>query len=278
MTVAVRFVSGTGAPRIGALDGGTIRDAGPSGPAGFVPDEASWAALEAASGPEHSVADVQLLPPVVPSKVICIGLNYRDHAEESGVEPPVVPVVFTKHPSSLIGHGAPIVLPPEETRPDFEGEVAFVFSRRFRRVTAADALANVGAYTAFNDVSGRRAQLETPLQQFTFGKSFDSFGPIGPGLARMSGVDVSSLSIRTTVSGEVMQESNTRNFIFPLETVIAYISMATTIEPGDVLATGTPGGVGDSRQPPRYLRHGDTVEIDVQGIPTLRNGVEAENR
>jgi 2,4-diketo-3-deoxy-L-fuconate hydrolase len=276
MTLAVRFVSPAGDIRIGALDGTTIRDAGPSGPRGFVPDEAAWAALDAAPGEQHALGDVELLPPVVPGKVICIGLNYRDHAEENDLEPPEVPVVFTKHPTCLVGHGAPIRLPAEETRPDFEGEVAFVFSRTFRRAAPGDARATVGAYTAFNDVSGRRAQLETPLRQFTFGKSFDSFGPIGPALARTAGVDVASLAIRTTVSGELMQDSNTRNLIFSLEELVAYISLATTIEAGDVLATGTPGGVGDSRRPPRYLRAGDVVEIDVQGIPTLRNAVELE--
>jgi 2-keto-4-pentenoate hydratase/2-oxohepta-3-ene-1,7-dioic acid hydratase in catechol pathway len=277
MTRAVRFAA-DGDVRLGRLEGEVIRDAGPSGPMGFVPSDQAWEALERADGTERALDGVRLLPPVVPSKVVCIGLNYRDHAEESKLDIPEVPIIFAKHPSSLVGEGAPIVIPREETRPDYEGELALVFGARIRRARDTAARAAVGAYCAFNDVSGRRAQLETPLRQFTFGKSFDTFGPIGPCLVRADGVDLGALSIRTTVSAEVMQDSNTRNLIFGVEELVEYISIATTIEAGDVLATGTPGGVGDSRNPPRYLRSGDVVEIDVEGVPTLRNPVEAEGQ
>jgi 2-keto-4-pentenoate hydratase/2-oxohepta-3-ene-1,7-dioic acid hydratase in catechol pathway len=275
-TRAVRFSATEGDVRIGRLEGEVIRDAGPAGPAGFVPSDQGWETLERADGPEHELARVRLLAPVVPSKVVCIGLNYRDHAEESELDIPEVPVVFAKHPSSLCGQGAPIVIPREETRPDYEGELALVFGTRIRRARGAAARAAVGAYCAFDDVSGRRAQLETPLRQFTFGKSFDTFGPIGPCLVRADGVDLGALTVRTVVSGEVMQDSNTRNLIFGVEELVEYVSTATTIEPGDVLATGTPGGVGDSRNPRRYLRPGDVVEVDVEGVPTLRNPVQAE--
>jgi 2-keto-4-pentenoate hydratase/2-oxohepta-3-ene-1,7-dioic acid hydratase in catechol pathway len=274
---AVRFQTAAGAVRIGRLDGTTIHDAGAGGPQGFVPDRDGWATIDAAAGAVYDIASVTLLAPVCPTKVICIGLNYRDHAEESALDIPTVPVVFAKWPSSLVGHEAPIILPREETRPDYEGELAVVFARRFSRASPAEARSLVGGYCAFNDVSGRRAQLETPLRQFTLGKSFDLFGPIGPCLVDADGVDLGNVDVSTRVSGEVLQSSNTRNLIFGIETLIEYISAATTIEAGDVLITGTPGGVGDSRTPPRYLVPGDVVEVSVTGCPTLRNPVVAEH-
>ena len=272
---AVRYRNGSGEIRIGRLDGDTIVDAGASGPRGFIPDAANWSALRGASGASHAAADVTFLPPVVPTKVICIGLNYRDHAAESQLAIPELPVVFAKWPSSLIGHGADIALPPEESRPDYEAELAVIFSRTFTRTSQADARATIGAYTAFNDVSGRQYQLDTPLRQFTVGKSFDTFGPIGPCLVEAEGVDLGALDVKLMLSGEVRQSSNTRNFIFPIERLVEYVSMATTIEAGDVLITGTPGGVGDSSDPRRYLRAGDVVEVDVEGVPTLRNTVRS---
>jgi 2-keto-4-pentenoate hydratase/2-oxohepta-3-ene-1,7-dioic acid hydratase in catechol pathway len=134
----------------------------------------------------------------------------------------------------------------------------------------------VGGISAFNDVSGRRAQLETPLRQFTLGKSFDTFAPLGPCIASLDGVDLADIQVRTTVSGELMQDASTRDLIFSVEDLIVYISAGVTLEPGDVIATGTPGGVGDSRQPPRYLREGDVVEVSVSAVGTLRNSVRLE--
>src|SRR5262249_19764387 len=159
------------------------------------------AALDAAGGDTHDLEGHELLAPVVPTKIICIGINYKAHAAETGREPPSVPVVFAKHTSSLTGHGAEIVLPPDETKPDFEGELAVVFGQTFRRASQADALSKIGGYTAFNDVSGRYFQQETPLSQFTMGKSFDTFGPLGPALVRTDGVDLGNLDLRTVVSG-----------------------------------------------------------------------------
>jgi 2-keto-4-pentenoate hydratase/2-oxohepta-3-ene-1,7-dioic acid hydratase in catechol pathway len=273
--MAVRFLNPMGEARIGRLDGDTVVDAGADAPRGFVPDDAGWAVIDAASGPTYAAADITYLPPVVPTKVICIGLNYRDHAEESELEIPALPVVFSKWPSCLNGHRQDIVLPPEETRPDYEGELAVVFAQRFTRANASDALGMVGGYCPFNDVSGRKYQLETPLRQFTVGKSFDTFGPMGPAIVDTAGVDLGALDVQTTVSGEVRQSSNTRNLIFPVERLVEYVSMATTIEAGDVLITGTPGGVGDSSDPKRYLRDGDVVEVSVTGCPTLVNPVRA---
>jgi acylpyruvate hydrolase len=273
---AVRYRNASGELRIGRLEGDQVVDAGPAGEQGVVPTRAAWAELAAAGGPAAPLGSVTLAHPVVPRKLICIGLNYRDHAEESELDIPDVPVIFAKWTTSLIGHGEAIVIPREETRPDYEGELAVVIGEPVFRATGAAARAAVGAYTCFHDVSGRRAQLETPLRQFTYGKSFDTFGPLGPCLVDADGVDLGALQVETVVSGETMQSSNTSNLIFGVEALVEYVSRGTTLEPGDVIATGTPGGVGDSRDPRRYLREGDVVEVTVSGVGTLRNPVTLE--
>ena len=273
---AVRFTDPRGEVRIGALDDETVRDAGPAGPQGFVATDEAWAELGHAAGPEYRVDEVTLLHPVVPEKILAIGLNYRSHAAESELDVPSVPVVFAKWTSSLIGPGEEIVIPREETRPDFEGEVAIVIGRRTYRATAENARQAIGGISALHDVSGRRAQLETPLRQFTLGKSFDTFTPMGPAIASIDGIDLEDIDIRTTVSGEVMQDANTRDLIFSVERLIVYLSAGLTLNPGAVIATGTPGGVGDSRKPPRYLRAGDSVDVYVGGVGTLTNPVVDE--
>jgi 2-keto-4-pentenoate hydratase/2-oxohepta-3-ene-1,7-dioic acid hydratase in catechol pathway len=273
---AVRFTTPSREERIGALRDTTIIDAGPAGPLGSAADDASWERVAAADGQHYEVGDVTLLHPVQPRKILAIGLNYRSHADESELDVPAVPVVFAKWPSSLIGPEQPIVIPREETRPDFEGELGVVIGRRTYRATREDALSAVGGITAVHDVSGRRAQLETPLRQFTLGKSFDSFTPLGPAIGSLDGLDLTDLDVRTTVSGEVMQDANTRDLIFSVVDLVEYLSRGLTLEPGDVIATGTPGGVGDSRSPKRYLHAGDVVEIYVEGVGTLRNPVRAE--
>jgi 2-keto-4-pentenoate hydratase/2-oxohepta-3-ene-1,7-dioic acid hydratase in catechol pathway len=274
---AVRFIDPAGQTRIGQLsDEGTIIDAGPAGPEGFVPTPEVWEALRTANGPCYEREQVRLLHPVVPRKILAIGLNYRSHAEESQLDVPHVPVVFGIWSSALIGDGAAIVVPREETRPDYEGELAVVIGRPTYRAEREQALEAIGGISAFNDVSGRRAQLETPLRQFTLGKSFDTFAPLGPCIASMDGIDLADIDVRTTVSGEVMQEANTRDLIFDVAELIVYLSAGVTLEPGDVIATGTPGGVGDSRTPPRYLREGDEVEVYIGGVGTLTNPVRME--
>jgi 2-keto-4-pentenoate hydratase/2-oxohepta-3-ene-1,7-dioic acid hydratase in catechol pathway len=274
---AVRFVNPAGETRIGALgEDGTITDAGAANPEGFVPTTLAWEALEQADGPTHSAGEVTLLHPVIPGKLIAIGLNYRTHAEESELASPSVPVVFAKFASSLIGPGEEIVIPREETRPDYEGELAVVIGRGTYRADRDEARAAVGGIAAINDVSGRRAQLETPLRQFTLGKSFDTFSPLGPCIASADGIDLANIDLRTTVSGEVMQDANTSDLIFSVVDLIQYISAGVSLYPGDVIATGTPGGVGDSRDPKRYLREGDTVEVYIEGVGTLSNPVRME--
>ena len=274
---AVRYrVGAEGAPRIGRLDGDTVVDAGASDIHGFVPSIENWGALESAAGERFAVADVTLLHPTVPEKIVAIGLNYRDHAEESKLELPDVPVVFAKFTSSLIGPEAAIVIPREETRPDWEGEVAVVIGRRTYRADELAARDAIGGISIMHDVSGRRAQLETPLRQFTLGKSFDTFSPFGPCVASADGFELDDIDISTTVNGETMQSSNTKHLIFSIVELIQYLSQGMTLEPGDVIATGTPAGVGDSRQPPVYLQDGDRVEITVAGVGTLSNPVERE--
>jgi 2-keto-4-pentenoate hydratase/2-oxohepta-3-ene-1,7-dioic acid hydratase in catechol pathway len=273
---AVRFVDPDGATRIGSLHDSRVRDAGPSGSQGFVPTPDAWRALAEASGPEYELGGIRLLHPVVPAKIVAIGLNYRSHADESELEVPPVPVVFAEWASSLIGPDEDVVVPHEETRPDFEGEVAVVLGGRLYRATPETARRAIGGISAFNDVTGRRAQLETPLRQFTLGKSFDTFSPFGPCIASPDGLQLDRIGLRTTVSGEVMQEARTDDLIFSPEELIAYVSRGMTLEAGDVIATGTPGGVGDSRKPPRYLEEGDVVEVWVEGVGTLRNRVRRE--
>jgi 2-keto-4-pentenoate hydratase/2-oxohepta-3-ene-1,7-dioic acid hydratase in catechol pathway len=274
---AIHYSVGDNAPRIGVLDGETVRDAGQAGPQGFVPTDEAWRALRSSEdGSEHRLDDVRVLPPVLPRQILAIGLNYRSHAAESELDVPSVPVVFAKLPSSVVGHGDDIVIPREETRPDFEGELAVVIGRTTYRATREDALAAIGGITVVHDVSGRRAQLETPLRQFTLGKSFDTFSPLGPCIASLDGVDLADVDVRTTVSGEVMQDASTRDLIFPVLDLVEYLSRGVTLQPGDVIATGTPGGVGDSRDPRRYLREGDVVEVSVSGVGTLRNAVRME--
>jgi 2-keto-4-pentenoate hydratase/2-oxohepta-3-ene-1,7-dioic acid hydratase in catechol pathway len=273
---AARFVDPSGAERIGRYSDEEIVDAGPAGVGGFVPSAEGWAEIEAASGPSYALAEVRLLHPVVPAKLIGIGLNYRDHAAESELDVPEVPVVFAMWPSALVGERAAIVIPRDETRPDFEGEVAVVLGRTVKNASPEEGLAAIGGYSAFNDVSGRRAQLETPLRQFTIGKSFDTFAPMGPCVASVDDVDLGGLDLRTTVSGEVMQEANTRDLIFGFAELVSYLSTGITLEAGTVVATGTPGGVGDTRDPRRYLEEGDVVEVYAEGVGTLTNEVERE--
>jgi len=273
---AVRYANAAGETRIGRLDDDHVVDAGPAGPLGFVPDDEGWAAIDAAAGAAHALSEVRLLHPTESRKILAIGLNYRAHATESELDVPPVPVVFAKFTSALIGHGASIVIPREETRPDYEGELAVVIAKRTYRADPDSARAAIGGISAMHDVSGRRAQLETPLRQFTLGKSFDTFAPMGPCVASMDAVDLADIDVKTTVAGELMQDANTSDLIFPVVDLVEYLSRGLTLEPGDVIATGTPGGVGDSRDPRRYLREGDVVDVFVSGVGTLSNPIRME--
>lgn len=201
-----------------------------------------------------------------------VGLNYREHAEETGRPAPEAPTLFVKSPSSVIGHGDPIVIPKHVTQPDYEGELAVVIGKRARDVSVADALDVVAGLTVGHDVSARDHQFNTG--QWSWSKSFDTFCPLGPDLVSLDEVDLAGgLALSTSVSGEVLQSANTSDLLFPVPELIAWISQGCTLEPGDVILTGTPAGVGAARTPPRWLIDGDVVEITIDGIGTLRNPI-----
>ena len=219
--------------------------------------------------------DVELLPPIAdPEKILCLGLNYRDHAEEAGLPLPAAPILFPKFREALIGSGAAIVPPGGESMVDYEAELAAVIGGGGRDIPVADALAHVGAYAPFNDVSARELQNVTP--QWTAGKAIDTFGPIGPYLTTSDAVaDPQALGLRARVNGETVQDGTTADMIFSIAEQIAFISSLMTLRPGDVIATGTPAGVGFIRTPQVLLSEGDVVEIEVDGLGTLSNPVAA---
>lgn len=232
-----------------------------------------------AKPPEDAVfplSQVKLLAPIPrPPKIICIGLNYRDHAIETNSPIPTIPIVFTKFPSVVIGPGEPIVLPKNSEKPDYEAELAVVIGKGGRHIAAADWLDHVFGYMNFNDVSARDFQLAT--SQWTIGKTFDTFAPMGPWLVSKDEIaDPHSLAIGLDIDGESLQKSNTRELIFRIPELIAYLSSVFTLEAGDVIATGTPPGVGMARKPPRWLRAGDNVTVAIDGLGELRNPVVAE--
>ena len=229
--------------------------------------------------PGGGVLDPQgarLLAPITrPPKIICIGLNYRDHAEESNLPIPETPTVFAKFPTAVTGPGHPIVLPKNSSKPDYEAEFAVVIGRGGRHIAEAAWRDHVFGYTCLNDVSARDFQMAT--SQWMIGKTFDTFAPIGPAIVTADEIeDPHNLRISLTLSGEVLQDSNTRNLIFKLPKIIAYLSSVFTLEPGDIIATGTPAGVGFVRKPPRWLKPGDEVTVKIEGVGELTNPVVAE--
>jgi 2,4-didehydro-3-deoxy-L-rhamnonate hydrolase len=214
------------------------------------------------------------LPIDRPGKIVCVGLNYRDHAAESNDEPPSRPLLFAKWQTSLIGPGEAIVLPAISQEVDFEAELGVVIGRRARQVSVDDAVDFVAGYLCVNDVSARDVQRDDG--QWTRGKSFDTFCPVGPRIVEAAEVsNPQALGIRCLVNGEALQDSNTSEMIFSVAEVIAFASEAITLEPGDLIATGTPAGVGFARTPPVFLRPGDEVTVEVDGLGSLTNPVRA---
>jgi len=222
------------------------------------------------------LSSVQLLAPVPrPPKLICVGLNYRDHAAEARQEIPTVPTIFAKFSNVVIGPGQPIVLPKNSRKPDYEAEFAFVIGTGGRHIAAEAWRDHVFGYTIFNDVSARDVQSAT--SQWMIGKSFDTFAPMGPYLVSADEIaDPHALEISLSIGGETLQHSNTRELIFNIPNLVAFLSSVVTLEPGDVVATGTPAGVGFARRPPRYLQPGDEVVVSIEGLGELRNPVAAE--
>lgn len=226
----------------------------------------------------HPSDGVQLHAPIPnPSKIVCIGLNYRDHAIEGGKAIPTEPVVFAKFPNTLIGPGMPIRLPSISQKVDYEAELVVVIGQRAKDIDAADAMQYVAGYTIGHDVSARDWQFRGEERQWTIGKTFDTFAPMGPHLVTADEVpDPGNLSIQLRLNGQVMQNSNTREFIFPVPVLIAHLSKIMTLEPGDLIFTGTPPGVGAARKPPVWLKDGDEVEIEIEGLGVLKNPVVAQ--
>lgn len=212
----------------------------------------------------HPLKAVKLLPPCTPSKIVAVGLNYRDHAEEVGLDIPAEPILFLKPPTALIGPGDDIVYPPITQRVDYEAELAIVIKRRCRQVTAAEAADYILGYTCLNDVTAR--DLQRRDGQWTRAKSFDTFSPVGPCIA--TGIDPDGVAIEAYLNGERKQASNTKHFIFPTAEVVSFVSQVMTLLPGDLISTGTPSGIGP-------MGVGDEIEVRVEGIGSLRNRLVA---
>jgi len=239
--------------------------------------QAIWKALPQGTR-RHDPAKANLLAPIPnPSKIICLGLNYRDHAIESGMDIPTEPILFSKYPSSLVGHNAEIVLPAVSDQVDYEAELVIVVGKKGRKIAQDQAMEHVAGYCVGHDVSARDWQLNKPGKQWMVGKTFDTFAPIGPELVCRDEVpDPHALGIRLRLNGETMQDSSTSQLIFRVEEVIAYLSKIFTLEPGDLIFTGTPPGVGMARKPPVWLKPGDVTEGEIDGLGTLRNTVRGE--
>ena len=221
------------------------------------------------------LASLTLAAPVPnPEKVVCLGLNYSDHARETGQEPPAAPLWFAKFANSLLGSGEDIRLPPAHPDyVDYEAELAVVVGRSASRVQPADALAYVAGAMAFNDVSARDLQMQNPL--WTSGKAIDTFAPCGPALVTLEEIaDLQDLTLHTRVNGEQVQSGTTKDQIFGVADTVAWLSRTLTLKPGDIIATGTPAGIGAAQG--RFLRAGDTVEVEVGGVGTVVNRVRAE--
>jgi 2-keto-4-pentenoate hydratase/2-oxohepta-3-ene-1,7-dioic acid hydratase in catechol pathway len=217
-----------------------------------------------------------LLPIDPPGKIICVGLNYALHAKEGGHAIPTYPSFFLRVASSLVPAGAPVIRPKISNQLDYECELTIVIGKAGRHIAEADALDHVFGYTLFNDVSVRDFQRKTT--QWTPGKNFDGTGPLGPWIVTAAELPpgAAGLRITTRVNGETMQDSNTSDMIFPTARIVALLSEFMTLEPGDVIATGTPSGVAHARKPPAWMKHGDVVEVEVEGIGVLRNPVVDE--
>ncbi|HEY0779236.1 MAG TPA: fumarylacetoacetate hydrolase family protein [Gemmatirosa sp.] len=228
-------------------------------------------------GPRHALADVTLLPVVPnPSKVLCVGHNYESHRQETGRPKVDHPSIFTRFADTLVAHGQPIVRPRASTTLDFEGELAIVVGRGGRAIPEEEALAHVAGYACFNDASVRDWQWHT--SQFIPGKNFPGTGAFGPWLVTPDETgDLADVRVTTRLNGEVVQDQPIRDLIFPIATIIAYISAFTPLAPGDVIATGTPGGVGAKRQPPLWMKAGDRVDVTIGPLGTLANPVADED-
>jgi 2-keto-4-pentenoate hydratase/2-oxohepta-3-ene-1,7-dioic acid hydratase in catechol pathway len=230
-----------------------------------------------AGGPVIDPRSALFLPPLAaPGKIVCVGLNYVDHSLESGFTPPTYPTIFARFSSSLIGHGAPILRPAASVQLDYEGEMVAVIGKGGRHIAKNKALDHVVGYSIFNDASIRDFQTKSP--QWTVGKNFDSTGAFGPVFVTADELPTGGkgLKIQTRLNGQVVQSATTADMIFDVASLIAILSEAITLNPGDIIVSGTPSGVGMARKPQLFMKHGDTVEVEIEGIGVLRNPVEDE--
>ncbi len=250
------------------------------GPALLAQAEAAAAKGSPLDKTNADAANVEL-PPVIPSpqKIICIGLNYADHARESGLEPPTEPCVFSKFPSAVLAAGQPVVLPKASEAVDYEAELVVVIGRGGRHIAESRAREHIAGYCCGLDVSARDWQMNKPGGQWQLGKSFDTFAPIGPALVTADEIpEPGRLKIQLRLNGQTMQDSSTEQLIFSVETLVAYVSEICTLAPGDLIFTGTPPGVGFARKPPVLLKDGDVVEVEIESLGVLRNPMVAEGR
>ncbi len=272
----VTFSAGQG-PRPGLVAGDRVVDLTAAGYPTVVSfledgDKAIEAAKKLAADPGNAPlhSEVKLHAPLMPPKFICIGLNYLDHAKESGMAIPTTPVVFTKYHNAVIGPGEAIVLPQVSNQVDYEAELGFVIGKKGKNIPAEQWEDYVFGYTCVHDVSARDYQMAT--SQWTIGKTFDTFGPIGPELvSKDEAPDPHKMAIRFELNGKVLQDSNTSQFIFNIPTLIEYLSKVMTLVPGDLVSTGTPPGVGFARKPPVFLKPGDEAVVKIEGVGELRN-------
>jgi len=251
----------------------------PCDPLAILLDPSLRSAAEAAiaTAPVVDQKTLRFLPPLATlGKIICVGLNYADHAAESPYDKPKFPVFFLRTAAGVIGHGAPIIRPQISEHLDFEGEMVAVIGKAGRRIAMEKALDHVVAYSVFNDGSIRDWQFKGP--QWTLGKNFDDTGPFGPFLVSADEVPAGGLGLRITtrLNGNVVQDANTNDLLFQIPELIARVSEAMTLQPGDILVTGTPAGVGFARKPPLFMKHGDVCEIELEGIGVLKNPIVDE--
>jgi acylpyruvate hydrolase len=240
------------------------------------PEALASAARAMAAAPAVDLTLVQLLPPIgAPRKIICVGLNYKDHSTESGFQQPDYPTLFGRFNSSITAHGAPILHTHLSDTLDFEGELAVVIGRGGKAIAAADALSHVLAYSVFNDASVREYQFKSP--QWTMGKNFDSTGAFGPWLVTADELPPGArgLKIETRLNGQTVQSANTNDMVFDAATLIVLISEAITLEAGDLIIAGTPSGIGHAREPRLYMHPGDVCEVEIERIGLLRNPIQA---
>jgi 2,4-didehydro-3-deoxy-L-rhamnonate hydrolase len=262
----MRLVSFEGG--FGRVEDGAVVPMGPS-----LVDWLAFGTQGVATGEPRPLAEVRLLAPVPrPGKIVCVGLNYRDHARETGQAIPEEPVLFPKYHNSVVGPGADVLVPPEADKVDYEAELAVVIGRRASRVAKDDALDHVAGYACANDVSARSLQFRS--SQWLLGKAIDTFLPLGPYLVTADEVpDPQALGIRCLVNDEVRQSSDTEQMVFGVAELVSFISRTIALEPGDLLVTGTPSGVGMAADPPRYLRPGDRMRVEIDGFGELDNTV-----